>query len=237
MEGRNKILIVALCLGLGGTLLLYAYAASIGPRRVSIGGLGPGDVGSLVQVGGHVQDRWATSSGDTNIVLVDYSDGASIRVFVDDVVMNQVSGASRIVPGAEVSVTGEVQTYKGVLEIAVRSASGIELLKDASENIVHVELLSKNPTYFDGMTVKVQGRIYDVQAFRTSNSTMLTRFTLVSEESNYRVLAVVFGWDWSSDPRGIGDGMIVTFEGVWGYYDVEARWQISSSTFTLTKVG
>jgi len=237
VEGRNKILVVALCLGLGGTLLLYAYAASIGPRRASIGELGPGDIGSLVQVSGHVKERWATSSGDTNMVLVDYSDGASMRVFVDDAVMGQVSEGSRIIPGAEVSVTGEVQTYKGALEIAVRAASGIELLKEASENVVGIELLTRNPVYFDGMTVRVQGRIYDIPTFYTSNSTALTRFTLVSEGSNYRVLAVVFGWDWSSDARGIEEGMNVAYEGVWGYYDVEARWQISSDTFTLVKVG
>jgi len=62
-----------------------------------------------------------------------------------------------------------------------------------------------------------------------------TSFTLADATGGerYFISCMIFGWDWSTDKRGMAGGMAAEFLGTWGYYSREARWQATSDEFTL----
>ncbi len=62
-----------------------------------------------------------------------------------------------------------------------------------------------------------------------------TSFTLsdAGEDGTSHISCIIFGWSWSADDRGIVEDIVVDFSGTWGYYEHEARWQITSDEFTL----
>jgi len=62
-----------------------------------------------------------------------------------------------------------------------------------------------------------------------------TSFTLADAAGGerYYISCMIFGWDWSTDKRGMAGGVAAEFLGTWGYYSREAQWQVTSDEFTL----
>ena len=158
MDSR-KLLSLSLAASMLGTLTLYAYAWTVNPSEVSIGRIGSDDVGSFVRTQGHVRRIVAVGGGGSQIELVDYSDFATITVFLSGKVARSIDFMGRIVPGCKLRVAGEVQEYGGELEVSVSDASMVQLLAGAQENRLGLDTLASNPQTFDGMEVLVGGGI------------------------------------------------------------------------------
>jgi len=160
MLERKKLLVVAVLISFLGIIFLYAYALSIHPKRLPIGEIGSDDVGSSVQTKGLIKQYQAHSYGGLTLLLIDYNDYATIKLFLSREAYDGLDFKQRIVPGAEVEVSGEVQEFGGDLEIFISSPLAIKILKDAKENELSIETLAKNPVPFQGIYLKTYGMIY-----------------------------------------------------------------------------
>lgn len=107
---------------------LYLYAQSLGPLSLPIGDLTEEYVGRRVETVGRVQE---VSSGEAGVrlILVDPLDLSEIAVFASSEVFNGVDGREDIAPAAEVQVRGELQLYRGELEILVTSSRDIVVVR------------------------------------------------------------------------------------------------------------
>ncbi len=111
---------------------LYLYSLSIGPAAFAIGDLNEGFVGQWVETVGEVKEVRLTSSG-LWLLLVDPLDYAEIAAFARLDVYEGFQNKEAIDPGAEVMVRGELQTYRGDLEILITSAADLRVLGEVGQ--------------------------------------------------------------------------------------------------------
>ena len=326
VEGR-KLLALSLAAGMLGTLGLYGYSWTVNPRIVRIGDIGSDDVGSFVQIQGHVRKVATVKGGGFQIELVDYSDFAAMTVFLSGRIASSIDFMADIVPGSKLRVAGEVQEFGGEVEVAVSDASTVQLLAGAQENRLDLDTLASNAEVFEGMEVLIAGVVDGISSVVDWDKMMIhsggdsfwvdnaardgargsvdvfglllyneergrfeikvaggndtvaphpspvpesytvvaidelaatpsawegryvavlgvdtiageiigTSFTLADavEGERYYISCMIFGWDWSTDKRGVAGGAVADFVGTWGYYVREAQWQVTSDEFTL----
>ncbi len=111
---------------------LYLYSLSISPAAFAIGDLNEGFVGQWVETVGEVKEVRLTSSG-LWLLLVDPLDYAEIAAFARLDVYEGFQNKEAIDPGAEVMVRGELQIYRGDLEILITSAAGLRVLGEVGQ--------------------------------------------------------------------------------------------------------
>ncbi len=109
---------------------LYLYSLSIGPTALPIGDLRDELVGRLVETVGVVDEVHLSSSG-IRLLLMDPLDYAEIVAFARRDVYEAFQEREALVPGAEVWVRGELQLYRGELEILISSAADITITREA----------------------------------------------------------------------------------------------------------
>jgi len=327
MMDRRSVLARCLAVSVACTLALYAYSWSVSPRTLPISEIGNDDVGAMVRTEGHVRSVESLSSGGVKLELIDYSDFASIPVYIPSRTLAAIRFSSSIVPGAFLRVAGEVQEFRGEVEVAVSDASTVQLLSPAHDNVVGLGTLALNPDTFSGMQVLARGEIGDIVPLVDRSKIMIAsggdslwvefsgsgiprgkvdvfgkvslderrdRFEIMAVGSSdgilphpspvpashsvvslaslavdpaalegklvavlnvtalagevigtsfslsdfvdggeYAVSCMAFDWNWQTDSRGITDGMIVGFLGVWWYYEARAQWQVTSDGFNL----
>ncbi len=172
------------------TLCLYAYSWSIYPKDIAIEDIGQGNVGSLIRTDGHVKSIMTIASGDVKGVLLDYGSHATLPMYIPKNVAEVIPSIQEIVPGCHIRVTGELQEYRGVIEIAVSNPSLIEVLTSAVENVVGIGVLAQNPSVFQGMAVSVRGEIVNIQRVSDQNKALISsgNESLWVDVSNHQIL-------------------------------------------------
>lgn len=121
MTGR--IIYVALGVSVLG-LLIFTYASMVMEPPVSgIGSLGSGSIGRLVHVRGIVSDVYKFKGGSVSFSVDDGS--GVVDVFVSYYMAN---ATSRVVKGCGVDVVGELDEYKGKLEIKPKNADSVKVV-------------------------------------------------------------------------------------------------------------
>jgi DNA/RNA endonuclease YhcR with UshA esterase domain len=158
---RNRLLLLAVLGSVIGVVSLYAYATTIQAREVAIGDVGGDDVGSLVRVRGLLKDVSTTSGGSLRMVVMDPETYSTVGVFIPRDVVDGMEGLEEFVPGASLTVVGEVQEYRGRVELYVSSPRDVRVVAPAASGIMELDVLAENPETFAGMTVRVQGRLLD----------------------------------------------------------------------------
>lgn len=109
---------------------LYLYSLTIGPTAVPIGDLHDGMVGQWVETVGQVKEARLSSSG-LLLRLMDPLDYSEVAAFVPMKTYEGIQEREDILPGAEVVVRGEVQLYRGELEIVIASPGDLTIVRKA----------------------------------------------------------------------------------------------------------
>ncbi len=121
MSGR--IVYVALGVSVLG-LLIFTYASMVMEPPVSkIGVLGSGSIGRQVHVRGNVSEVYKFKGGSVTFSVDDGS--GVIDVFVSYYMAN---ATSRVVKGCGVDVIGELDEYKGALEVKPKNADSVRIV-------------------------------------------------------------------------------------------------------------
>lgn len=215
---------------ISGTIGLYAYAISLGPRALPLAQISAKDEGTTVRTQGLVGTPRVTSNGGLNFNLTDPAGGGLLKVYIPGEVFGLIPNRGQIVLGASVEVTGRVQEFRGSLEIRVEGKDDARVLEAAGEVHLSLEYFTSHPDAFAGMEVILTGHFSFPRVISADRGDMTT-FLLQDRtyNSTYRVHAVVYRWDWKAEPRNIGIGDTVEFKGKVAYYQQEALWQITSN--------
>jgi len=230
MIEKPKLLLLVIIFTLVGIFGIYAYAVSIESKTVSISDLGPGHIGSLVEVKGYIKEVNQWSDGDLNLVLVDYESGKTVDVTVDTEAAENLEHQEKLIPGAKIQVNGLVEDYKGNLLIHVRSSEGIRLLQTATANTLSLGIILERPEVFEGILVVVRGTVWDIEKIESLNAYTYT-LQNSSDGYYYSVNCIVFNVSEFADRDNmrIHSGDEVIFEGFFEYYEQKGMWQIQSS--------
>ncbi|UCF08824.1 MAG: hypothetical protein JSW28_03795 [Thermoplasmata archaeon] len=230
MIEKPKLLLIVIIVSLTGILGIYFYAVSIESKTMSIADIGYDDLGSFVEVEGHIKEVDAQSGGDLLFALVDYDSGKTMDVRIDSGAAENLERQEKLIPGAKIRVSGLVEDYKGTLQIRVMSSEGIKLLKTAQSNTLSLDVILERPEVFSGVYVVVKGRVWDIE---TIESIEAITFTLQnsSESGYYSVNCIIFNLTElrDRDDKRVSSGDEIIFEGYFGYYEREGAWQIQSS--------
>ncbi len=127
---RRELVPVIIAAAILSLSALYFYSLTIGPMALPIGDLNEGLVGRWVQTVGEVKEARLSSTG-LWLLLRDPLDFSEIAAFARRDVYEAFQDKGSIAPGAEVQVTGELQLYRGELEILMTSAKDLVLLREA----------------------------------------------------------------------------------------------------------
>jgi DNA/RNA endonuclease YhcR with UshA esterase domain len=229
MIEKPKLLLLVILITLSGIFGIYAYAVLIEAKTASIADLSSKDLGSLVEVEGHIKEVSMWKEGDLNLVLVDYESGKTIDIIVESEAVKNLEHQEKLIPGAKVKVNGLVEDYKGYLQINVRSSEGVTLLQTAQSNTLLLEVILERPEVFQGVLVVVRGNVWDIEEIESINA---FTFTLQNstEGRHYSVNCIVFNITDLVDRDNMriqsGDEIILT--GIFEYYVQKGVWQIQS---------
>lgn len=127
------------------------------------------DAGSLVRVEGFLKHVRRLSTGSLTLTLTDLV--GEVDVFIRSGIVADLDPGS-LVPGAYLSVQGEVAVYRGDLEIDVISPEHVRLIVPAGMQDIPVETLVSVPESFRGMRVSTRGEISFIREAR-GNLTIL----------------------------------------------------------------
>ncbi len=137
--------------------------------------------------------------------------------------------------GGKIDIFGQVLFNEGRDRYDIRVAGGNDSISPhgrappSGYREVTLDVLAGDPASWEGESVAVMG----VDAL--AGEIIGTSFSLsdVDEGEQFSISCMIFGWDWSTDGRGIVEGTVAEFEGIWGYYPAKAQWQVTSDLFTL----
>jgi DNA/RNA endonuclease YhcR with UshA esterase domain len=95
-------------------LLLYAFTSQASSPRVNIGDIDRSFVGRSVNISG-VIDNYSNNNGN---IFMEVSDGTgNVKVVLWEDTIRSIENSSFLENGAKIIVIGEVQIYKGEIEI------------------------------------------------------------------------------------------------------------------------
>ncbi len=211
IEGRNRLLVVAVVVALVGVLGLYAYATTLQGRQVRLGDVGGDDVGSLVRVEGLLKDSRTTSGGSLRWVVMDPEDYATLGVFLPREVVDGLADSAAYVPGASVALVGEVQEYRGAVELYVASPRDVRLLAPAPAGPVEVDVLARNPEAWRGMQITAEGLFLEPE--------------VIVDGKRYAVEDAT-GTLWAYVTVDGAEGAAMDVFGVLQFNEVRTRWEV-----------
>lgn len=117
MKERFLLYLCAGC-SLVGILSLYILSLQVSPESIEIGEVGYDDINKYVQVRGVVESKYVTDAGHIFLKLRDQSGLIDVVIFANEALMLKRRGV-RINEGDEITVIGQIDEYKGNLEIIV----------------------------------------------------------------------------------------------------------------------
>ncbi len=224
MIESRKLLVTVTVLALAGVIGLFCYSAMLEPLSLGIGEIGEQHTGSVVETEGTVTQAWEISGGAVSLTLCDFNNSASIGVFYTPDAGEPLPEG--IMPGATVSVRGEVRLYREAPEIYVTKAADIVLISPANSTEYCLNTVMESIRMFDGLNITTSGHITDMEVITSQDGPAGTAFRLVAESGNRtyslecfchgRDLAPLYN-DWES----------VRVTGGISYYTQKGCWQMS----------
>lgn len=144
MTKNKKIFRLAVLLSVLGIGALHIYSLSLEPKYMSIDEIGEDDLGSFVEIEGHIRDIYFTRNENIVLELVNIATGGNISIYI--YVRNEDRlKFTELIPGAKVRVCGKVEEYGDSIEIKVDSINNLEILQSAEQNEVAICTLLKSP--------------------------------------------------------------------------------------------
>ncbi len=193
---ENKGLLIAVtALALVGVLGLFAYSATLEPLSLEIGEIGQQHAGTIVSSRGTVTQARSVAGGAVSLTLCDFDTSSSIGVFYSSDKDEPLPNG--IVPGAFVSVKGEVRLYQESPELYVTKAGDIALISMANGTEYGLDTVMESIQMFDGLNITTAGSIADLEAISSENGLAGTAFSLVGESDNrtYSLECFCYGRD------------------------------------------
>lgn len=170
MFRRRRFVAVCLTFAFLGLALLFLHATSITPRTVRVSEIGADDHGTLVRVDGHVSDVRTTDAGNAAIVLMDYSDFATVRVVARP---RAIAEPDLVAPGASIRVVGAVFGSGGSLQVFSESLGSVSVLAPPSTNLLPLSFIASNAPRLEGQTVVVRGVLAEAWTVRDYRHALL----------------------------------------------------------------
>lgn len=110
----DKIILASLSTSVAGILAIYLAAAGAQPDSVAISDISEDMVGKTVSTEGVVKTETTSSAGNMFLTLTDGRKDLQVPVFTS---VAQGLDEGRFKPKSRIAVTGEVDVYKGQLQV------------------------------------------------------------------------------------------------------------------------
>lgn len=217
MIDNRKLLAIVITLSLAGVLTLFFLSTTIEAEELAISQITDEHVGTLVKVNATVK-KVRTTGETATITLID-TDNGTLEVFMYSDVYDNWQDAGRALPGARMAAEGIVNKYEDKFELVVSSAENVEVTAPATSNFVEVPQLLASPDIFDGMTVRTEGNMTDIEIVPGG---MVFRLK-VTDGSAYYLDCIVFD---EAVEGAYLEGDRVEVVGSFGYYTNMGHWQL-----------
>lgn len=126
---KNFLVAVSLSVSMVGLLMIYVTSKSIDPESFTISEIDDTLIGKLVSVKGFVVSK---SEHDAGHIFLTISDGRKrLQVPIFSSVAEKLDSRFYLSRGQEISVTGNVDEYRGQLQIIPRKPDDINVLSRA----------------------------------------------------------------------------------------------------------
>ena len=194
MVEEDKLLYIAVIIALIGTSSLYLYSATQGATTIDISEIGSEDTGALIRTEGVISK--VESYSDTYcITLKEKGNNSTIDVYASSKVISKMKNKSEIRTGAHLWIKGKVESYQNEINLRVTGPGEIIIKKKAYSSFTPIESILQNPEWYQGMNLKVRGRIESLEM--VGNSTYMEISPL---EEEYCLLgAYIQDWDYSEN--------------------------------------
>jgi hypothetical protein len=148
MVERHILVLTCACLAIVSTMVLAVWMSRDDPQMVPIGSLDQVELGTLVTVEGNVSELRHSPEGVSVLTLSDGL-GEEVEAFCR-------FPCEGVGPGSRVRVTGKISLYRGDLELVVEEREDLIVLGTASNPMVEVEDLAREPWAYEGMEPRVR---------------------------------------------------------------------------------
>lgn len=125
MMNDAGLLKVSLGLSTIGIILLFYVSTTTEPSRVSIGEVDFDDSGRLISIEGRITSKRVNKDGHMFIKLADDTGSISTVLFSSAAKQLDTVVLECLREGADVTVTGRVEEYRGALEVIPREGDGV----------------------------------------------------------------------------------------------------------------
>lgn len=126
---KNFLVAISLSVSIAGLLMIYFTAKSIEPDPISISEVDDTLVGTLISVKGFIVSK---TDHDTGHIFLTISDGRKkLHVPIFSSVADRLDNRFYLEKGAEISVTGNVDEYRGQLQVIPRKPGDVIVLSRA----------------------------------------------------------------------------------------------------------
>lgn len=179
---KERILTLAVIFSIVGVSTLYAFTNQTANRDMDISEINEEHVGSRVSTEGTISDvSWL---GYTVLFeLKEKEVEESLTMVTDRDIIDELDEKEELVPGAKVSVEGKLEEYEKDYQLRIDSQGEISVEKEACSDFTPISEILENPSWFEGMMVKIQG---DLKQFNESNQ--ISQMNIVDfEEENYEI--------------------------------------------------
>jgi len=149
-------MLVLLGVAIIGLISLYFYIQTIPIEEVSISEISPSHAGKVIRTRGYVKDVHRLSGGNILLNLTDMKKG--IDVFIPAKVVS-VMDVNASVPGAYLSVTGEVTIYNNKIEIMLEKPSDITVVSPPGGTDFPLKTIVTIPEQMEGMRLTTHGSV------------------------------------------------------------------------------
>jgi len=166
MEIPRRATAILMLTALLGTAVLYGIVLiTSSPTYIPLQDVDETMDGEYITTTGLLADEGAPSY--THLILRD--NGSELKVVLDQ----SVKPLKDLMPGDLLEVTGQVEIYRGDIEVRIISDSGIRILKRANESTLPLSLVLKDPNRFSGMYLTTSGNLSYLNTYRDENRLLM----------------------------------------------------------------
>lgn len=217
MIDNKRLLAVIITLSLAGVLTLFFLSTTIEAEEMAIAEITDEHIGMLVTVNATIQQIYIFDDS-VAITLSDLRNN-TITIFMYAEVWDDWLEKTSALPGAKLSAEGFVEFYDGAPEIAVSKADNLRITAPPDSNFVRISQLLAAPDIFDGMTVRTNGTMKNIEIIPQG-----MRFSLrFVDHSAYELECIVV----ADNIEGAWlEGDEISAVGTFAYNQNTGRWQL-----------
>lgn len=183
---KKKILTFAVIFSIIGISVLYGLTAQTSSRNKNIAEIDEELLGTRISTEGIISDTsWFRFTVLFELRERDFEE--SLTVATDRDVIEDLDGKEELIHGARVSVEGKLEEYEGNIQLNIDDQGRIDIEEGAYSDFTPISDILENPNWYEGMEVKIQGDIIDIE--RKDQGLYLTIADF--EDENYRIHSLV----------------------------------------------